>query len=868
MSRLADIYILDVPFHADRAYTYYIPETLTDSAVPGSLCEVPFGRGNRRMTGVVTAVRDGEAVEGIKPVAASVGDGPILDGEAVALCLFMKEYTLCTFGDAMKAVVPAGAVSKVITSYRVVRGAGQTFADAAGERGRLVFSLIGGRTRFTKQSLQAELDFDCTGTLKTLFDAGLIEKCTEVRGGTALKTRRLLLPGPAYESDLEGWYRSVERLTGKNQRGLAEAVRSHAEHGGGFEETVLEEEAGLTHAAARGAEKVLIEKKIITAEEETDWRNPFAPEVLLREAEKTGTPPELKLTEEQERAYRIAEELLEKREPGAMLLHGVTGSGKTSVILSAIEKALSMGRGAIMLVPEIALTPQTVGVFVRRFGERVAVIHSGLSGGERYDAWRRIREGLADVVIGTRSAVFAPVGNLGLIVIDEEQEYTYKSDTSPKYHAHDIARFRCREHGAVMLLASATPSVVSYYKAKTGVYRLAELKERYGGARLPAVEIVDMREETQAGNLTPVSRRLAERLREDRAAGRQAILFLNRRGYNNYVSCRTCGKSLKCPDCSVSLTYHTIRRGVERIGRDSGEYEESRRENGYLVCHMCGHREAVPRVCPDCGGEHFLFMGFGTQKAEDDAAALFPDLRILRMDTDTTCGKFSHEKILSAFRRGEADVLLGTQMVTKGHDFPRVATVGVLNADSALCADDYRAGERTFAMLTQVIGRAGRADIPGVALIQTHNPLSEVLNLAAKQDYASFYEGEIRLRKALTFPPFCDIAAVTLSSEDEGYLQVVTTRMYERVIELTREEFRDVPLMLFGPFEAPVYRVQNACRMRLVFKCRLNRRMRALLSALLTEFGKGSPRELAGGMVETKSARRISVSVDLNPSTV
>ena len=307
---------------------------------------------------------------------------------------------------------------------------------------------------------------------------------------------------------------------------------------------------------------------------------------------------------------------------------------------------------------------------------------------------------------------------------------------------------------------------------------------------------------------------------------------------------------------------------MDRIGKGEEGYEENRRENGFLFCHMCGHRQRVPDVCPECGKEHFLFMGCGTQKAEDDVASLLPDLRVLRMDADTTAGKFAHEEILSAFRRGEADVLLGTQMVTKGHDFPKVATVGVLNADSALCADDYRAAERTFAMLTQVIGRAGRADVPGTAIIQTHNPYAEPLLLAARQDYAAFYEGEIRLRRALTFPPFCDIAVVTLSGEDEAYLQVVTTRMYERVVEHTREDFRDVPLMLFGPFEAPVYRVQNTCRMRLVFKCRLNKRMRALLAVLLTEFSKASPRELAGGMVETKSAKRVTVAVDLNPSTV
>jgi primosomal protein N' (replication factor Y) len=323
---------------------------------------------------------------------------------------------------------------------------------------------------------------------------------------------------------------------------------------------------------------------------------------------------------------------------------------------------------------------------------------------------------------------------------------------------------------------------------------------------------------------------------------------------------------VKCPNCSVTLTYHAKKR---RLSAPDGEdLTKQRREDGYLACHFCGYRSGVPEKCPECGKNHFLFMGAGTQKAEDDIASLLPDLRVLRMDLDTTQAKFSHEDILSRFRRGEADVLLGTQMVTKGHDFPRVATVGVLNADSTLQLEDYRAGERTFAMLTQVIGRAGRGDIPGTAVIQTYNPSNDVILMAAKQDYPAFYEGEIRLRKALCFPPFCDIAVITLSSDDEGYLNLVITRMHERIIEHTREAFSDVPLVLYGPFEAPVYRVQNQCRMRLVLKCRLNRRTRAFLSELMCEFGKSGPVDAGKKTVSAKSSRRITVSVDLNPSTV
>ncbi|MGN1409619.1 MAG: primosomal protein N', partial [Eubacteriales bacterium] len=600
-----------------------------------------------------------------------------------------------------------------------------------------------------------------------------------------------------------------------------------------------------------------------------EYRNHYTAQKLLGETHTNPGESYAKptLTDEQKAAAEKIIGLCDSHKPSAALLHGVTGSGKTAVIMEAIDHVLAGGRSVIMMVPEIALTPQTVGIFVRRYGDEIAVIHSGLSAGERYDAWRRIKDGLARVVVGTRSAVFAPLSDIGLIIIDEEHEYTYKSDTNPKYKAHDIARKRCADHNAVMLLASATPSVSSYYKAKTGAYTLIELKERYGGMPLPSVHIVDMRDELSLGNTSPVSHVLEKRLREDKEKGNQSILFLNRRGYNNYVSCRSCGKSIKCPNCSLTLTYHAKNR--HKLAENTDEdYEQSRRDGGYLVCHMCGYRCSVPEKCPECGKNHFLFMGYGTQKAEDDIASMFPDLRILRMDYDTTQAKYSHEEILDKFRNGEADVLLGTQMVTKGHDFPRVATVGVLSADNSLALGDYRAGERTFAMLTQVIGRAGRGDVAGEAVIQTYNPQNDVILKAARQDYVSFYESEIRLRKALCFPPFCDIAVITLSSADEGYLGHMTNLMLERIKEHIRCDYSDIPMMLFGPFEAPVYRIQNMFRMRFVIKCRLNKRMREFISDLISEFSRSSPNGYAKSMPNVKTNARITVSADLNPSTV
>ena len=527
-------------------------------------------------------------------------------------------------------------------------------------------------------------------------------------------------------------------------------------------------------------------------------------------------------------------------QPHGVLLHGVTGSGKTCVMLRTIDEMLQRGKGVIVLLPEIALTPQSLSIFCSRYGNRVAVMHSALNAGERMDAYHRILSGEATVVVGTRSAVFAPVRDLGLIVMDEEHEHTYKSDMNPKYHARDVARYRCAHHKAILLMCSATPSLESYKRAKEGRYTLLTLKHRHAGAELPEVRVADMRGEAGGGNLSPLGAELTEALSKNVSAGDQAILFLNRRGYNHVVSCRSCGEAVTCPSCSVSLTYHTKKHS----------YDE-----GYLVCHLCGRRQPLPRVCPSCGSEHLARLGYGTQRVEQELGELLPGAGVLRMDTDTTGTRFSYDELLGTFRRHEADVLLGTQMVTKGHDFPDVTLVGVLMADSSLYLDDYRAGERTFSMLTQVIGRAGRAKKKGVAVIQTCNPDHDVIRLACKQDYETFYEREIKLRKLLVFPPYCDIALLTLSHRDEHELMLAAKALSDELARRIASDFGDVKLIAFGPFEAPIYRVDGQYRMRMVIKCALSKRTRALFADLLSAFqkqGNGTP----------------LLSVDFNPSTL
>ncbi|MBR3639716.1 MAG: primosomal protein N' [Clostridia bacterium] len=867
MADTARVYIIDAAYQADRPYDYFIPPDMRDSIVPGVVAEAPFGRGNRKMTAIVFDTfdsdpdSDGRGIK-MKPLLPFEGSppSPVLSREGLDLCLFLKNYTLCTFGDAVRASVPAAAMARMEEVYRVAGNADDAVDRAIsglGEKAAFVFAAISAKQDASKEYLRSKFGYECTAILPALLKAGLIEKRTSLKeGGSNTKYETVATPSAelAEKAEKDGSYIEEFAALMKSRR-QADVLRQTVASPG-VTDGELSSRLGLDLSVVRTCLSALSKKGFVVTEKRTVWRTP-APQ---DKDEFSSYGEEDVLTEEQTGAYEELKRLCFDPEPRAALLHGVTGSGKTNVILKLIEDVLAAGKGVIMLVPEIALTAQTVGRFRARFGDRVALLHSGLSAGERFDEYRRLRDGEATVAIGTRSAIFAPIPEIGLIVIDEEHEHTYKSDTSPKYLAHDVARFRCGRHNAMMLLASATPSVTSYYKAKKGAYALVEMNKRYGGAGLPKVEICDMRAELAAGNTSPLSRLLIRRVGEGLARGKQSILFLNRRGYNNYVSCRKCGKPVLCPNCSVSLTYHVTDRSLMRAGKDSN-YLEVRRGAGYLSCHTCGYRTTVPDKCPECSSDHFLFLGCGTQLAEDHLARVFPNVSVLRMDHDTTGTKNSHDAILSRFRKGEADVLLGTQMVTKGHDFPGVTTVGVLNADSSMFSEDYRAAERTFSMLTQVTGRSGRGEDPGISVIQTCNPDNDVITLAAKQDYKSFYEREIRMRAALTFPPFCDIAVLTLSSSDEAFLHTSAKRLSERIKEHLSGDFSDVKTVVFGPFEAPVYKVQNVCRLRFVIKCRLDKRTREMISLILTEF-------MRGGSRQGRTEGSLRISADLNPSSM
>ncbi len=743
-----EVYLFDAPYHIDRPFDYSCDE----DAHVGSIVNVPFGKANKLRQGVVVSLKDTAEGEKIKPVHSVMPDRYSFNEEMLGLCLFLKEYTLCTFGEAAKTILPPGAANAL-----------------------------------------PNISYKKTVTLAVSRETAVTLLASKGRAGISSEGQREIV---RYLLDIES-----------------------------ADMTLIRDLHGVTSAHVKSLENKGIVKTISTE----FFRNPYSAYAKERDTS------EIVLSDEQKAAFDTINSLYEEPKAKAALLYGVTGSGKTKVIMRAIDRTLADGKTVIMLVPEISLTPQTVSIFCKRYGERVAVIHSSLSKGERLDAWRRIKSGDVDLVIGTRSAIFAPLENIGLIVIDEEHEHTYKSESDPKYHARDVAAYRCGKANALMLLASATPSLESFYKAKEGKYTLVTLRQRYGGVKLPKAVIVDMREELRGGNTSPISQRLHDELREVYDNENQAIIFLNRRGYSTQISCKECGDVMSCPRCSVSLTFHN---------GDGG---------GKLLCHLCGYTEKTPRVCPSCGAEKLSFLGFGTQKLEGELNRFLPDMTVMRMDADTTGGKLSYDKMLEDFRKSKADILLGTQMVAKGHDFPKVTLVGVALADTSLYVSDFRASERTFSLLTQVIGRAGRAHDGGVAVIQTFAPKNEVIRLACLQDYDKFYEGEIAVRRELSYPPFCDMVQLTLTSDDELDLQKSSALLHEKIVNKIKEKYNGLPFMVFGPFEATVYKLNEKYRMRMVVKCRLTKESRKLFHELLSEFSE---------------VRGTTLAIDLNPLTV
>lgn len=542
----------------------------------------------------------------------------------------------------------------------------------------------------------------------------------------------------------------------------------------------------------RDAVKALEKKNYITIEKKHVERNPFFHKVE-RQSKK------LEFTEEQQNAYNEISDKMDKNKYEEYLIYGVTGSGKTEIYLQLIEKALNNNKTSIMLVPEISLTPQTVDRFIARFGEEnIAVLHSKLSIGERFDQWNKIKSGQAKIVIGARSAIFAPVQNLGIIIIDEEHDSSYKSESTPRYNAKDVARYLCYESNIPLVLGSATPDTGSLYRTMKKQSVLLRLNKRANNAKLPEIEVVDLREELSKKNKSMLSEKLQESIKENLENKKQTILFLNRRGFSTFVMCRDCGYTAKCKNCDITLTYH--------------------KSTNKLKCHYCGYETKVITKCPECGSENIRYFGTGTQKLESEINTLFPEAKTIRMDVDTVTKKNSHEKILTDFKENKANILIGTQMVVKGHHFPNVTLVGVIAADGSLNMNDYRANEITFQILTQVAGRAGRGEDAGKVIIQTYNPDNFTIECVKQQNEEMFYNTEMRLRKQLKYPPFCDIIVIGVSSKDEQITMKVAQSLHKYLKD--RVENENIGIMLYKALPAPIDKIKNKYRWRILIKCK------------------------------------------------
>jgi len=832
------VYILDAAYNFDNIFDYYADEDIRGKIKRGNFVTVPFGGGNKRRIAIVWEVKSSTQVETTKPVDKIV-EVPALSEEQLELALYIKDNTFCTIGEALKVIAPLGLKTGLSVSYTLNEEKFLTAdLDGLNEKMRLVLNfLVAGNVSL--ESMKEEFGKNITGVLNTLANQGFISK--ESMPERVIKEKFVKFAALSEDLDEEKY----EAFTGKPLTELQNKIIDYLAENG---ETQLRDITDELSVSANSVER-LANRGIVSIHEKEVFRD-SADEYAHVPGSKDEDENFTGLTEDQKQAFESLADLYTTQRPCAALLRGVTGSGKTYVIKELIDTVVAEGKQVIMLVPEIALTPQTVIFFKNYYGAKVKILHSALSRGERFDTQRLIKSGEISIVIGTRSAIFAPFDNLGLIIMDEEQEYTYKSDRKPYYHARDIARFRCAKHGAMMLLTSATPSVESYYKAQTGVYNLVELDTRYNNQSLPEIIVADMRDEPPENRLSSLSTILQSEVAKNLINGEQSIIYKNRRGYNNFLSCRSCGEAVMCPNCTVSLKMHANERNG--IGERN---QVNRRSPNKLRCHCCGYSSDIPQACPKCESDHMHPFGSGTQRCEDDVAELFPTAHIARMDSDSTGAKNAHTRILNSVRSGEADILIGTQMVTKGHNFKNVTLVGVLLAEQGMLLDDYRANERTFEMLVQVAGRAGRYSKSGRAVVQTYMPENEIIQCAVNQDYKKFYEIEIRLRKAMVFPPFCDVCAINIFSEFENEAELAARKVGELLSGYLQGEYSDVKLLIYGPFPASVYKLNKNYRLRYIIKCKTNKRTKELFSQILREMGK-------------QATKKVSVSVDVNPSMV
>ena len=790
------------PYSIDKPYSYLVPDALAAAAVPGVRVMVPFGRGNKESEGLILARVQEPKLPGSKAIRQILDSEPVLDKAGIDLALWMRGRYFCTVFEAVKTILPAGLWYGLREIWSLAMEPEAARSAAVGIPGAWqVLDLLekqGGKADI--RVLRDALGDGVEKPLKAMKKAEILTCETDAKRKIADKSHRMV--------ELAVNTEDAYALTEPKRRSAParyEVVNFLATAG----RTPAAEVSYYTGASSRTL-KTMEKAGLIAFSEEEELRVPSLDDV--------EPGPEIVLNEEQQRAFEEILGRVQAAKPSVTLLHGVTGSGKTQVYLRLVQETLALGKTAMVLVPEIVLTPQMMRKFSSYFGSRVAMLHSSLKMTERYDQWKRIRRGEVDVVLGTRSALFAPLKNLGLIIMDEEQEGSYQSENVPRYDAREVAKYLCVREKAALVFGSATPTVETAWAVEQGSYQKALLRRRYNENALPEVLIADLRQEILNGNPGLISTPLRQELEKNLAAGEQSILFLNRRGSSRMLLCGECGYVPQCPRCSTAMTYHSA--------------------NGRLMCHYCGHSEPAADTCPECGG-WMKHVGAGTQKVEEELRELFPEAGILRMDADTTAG--GHEEILQTFERERVPILLGTQMVAKGLDFENVTLVGVLSADISLYVDNYRAAERTFSLLTQVVGRAGRGGKTGRAVIQTYTPGNDVIRCAARQDYDAFYESEIRMRRLRRYPPFADLFTVTVSGTEEGRVLRAAVSVRETLRQLCRRpELAAGEPEVLGPAPAPVVKVNNRFRYRCTLVGKNDKATREMLAWLQKDFAKDS----------------------------
>ncbi len=793
-------------YNFDKIFDYAVSSSVAQYLKAGCRVSVPFARGNRTRQGMVMYLKEGDTT-GLKFISSVLDREPVLTEEMLSLADFMHRHYYCTYYEAVKTMLPSGLGFNITTVYNVIADVDTSLLSD--EEKRIFDYVLSLEKPLRRQQIMDTFGLSDFTVLENMVRKGYLSKSDDAYrkvGDKSQKMLRLCENAQDFAGKLTDKQRSVVDLLWD----VGEASVKEICYFTGLTQAVLD---------------AIVRKGIAEYFDAEVFRTP-----VTSQTEKLQFPV---LSTEQSEAYTGLCDLYNSSKGEVALLYGVTGSGKTAVFMQLIRKAVEDGKGVIVMVPEIALTPQLVHKFKGLFSDDVAVFHSGLSLGERLDEYKRVRKGFAKIAVGTRSAVFAPFENLGLIIMDEEQEHTYKSEQKPRFHARDIAKFRCSNNNCLLLLSSATPDVESFYYAQSGRYSLFRLNNRFGTAELPEVVTVDMNEELQAGNNTGLSSILLEAIEDNLNNGKQSILLLNRRGYNTFAVCRSCKEAISCPNCSISLTYHSA--------------------NNRLMCHYCGYSQTLSDECPSCHEHKLQFCGTGTQKAEETLSELFPEARILRMDADSVMHKNSHEKFLTAFSKGEYDILIGTQMVAKGLDFPNVTLVGVLSADQMLYSDDYRSFERAFSMLTQVVGRSGRGNDKGRAVIQTFTPENTVIDMSSRQNYDEFYADEIDIRRAMMYPPFSDIFLVGFLGENKARTIACANEFIRRFRELCESEYCDIPVRALGPSPALVSKINNKYRYKIILKSRNSPRLRELLSGLLKCFGRD------------KNFNDVTVYVDLKP---